>query len=143
MASDEWREIPGYEGLYWITESGKIKNRKGHELKSRPVSGTTNLGMPYLMIKLSKGNKARYENVHRLVAKAFIGPPPSPEYVVDHIDGNPLNNSVKNLRWVTRSENRRWVEGRRDLRIAELERENKKLKQKIKKLEKKLEGVVK
>ena len=143
MASDDWREIPGYEGLYWITDSGRIKNRKGHELKPRPVKGTTNSGTPYMMIGLSKNKKVRQETVHRLIAKTFIGPPPSPKHVVDHIDGNPLNNSVENLRWVTQSENRRWVEGRRDLKIEELEKENEELKQKIEKLEKKLEGEAK
>ena len=86
MASDDWREIPGYEGLYWITDSGRIKNRKGHELKPRPVKGTTNSGTPYMMIGLSKNKKVRQETVHRLIAKTFIGPPPSPKHVVDHID---------------------------------------------------------
>lgn len=43
--------------------------------------------------------------VHRIVAIAFHGPPPSPGYVVDHIDTNRLNNRADNLRWVTRLEN--------------------------------------
>lgn len=43
--------------------------------------------------------------MHRLVAYAFLGDPPSSKHEVDHIDGNPANNEVSNLRWVTHSEN--------------------------------------
>jgi len=46
--------------------------------------------------------------VHRLVAKAFLPPPPSEKHTqVMHIDGDPANNRADNLGWVTRSENRR------------------------------------
>jgi len=45
------------------------------------------------------------ERVHRIVAKAFHGDPPSSQYVVDHIDTNRRNNRPENLRWVTRLEN--------------------------------------
>ncbi|HOZ15656.1 MAG TPA: HNH endonuclease signature motif containing protein [Tenuifilaceae bacterium] len=43
--------------------------------------------------------------VHRIVAFAFLGPPPNKEYVVDHIDTNKRNNRLENLRWVTKLEN--------------------------------------
>lgn len=45
------------------------------------------------------------EQVHRIVAYAFHGEPPTPEHVVDHIDTNRRNNRPENLRWVTRLEN--------------------------------------
>lgn len=43
--------------------------------------------------------------VHRIVATAFHGDPPTPQYVVDHIDTNRRNNRPENLRWLTRLEN--------------------------------------
>ena len=43
--------------------------------------------------------------IHRIVATAFHGKPPTEEYVVDHIDTNKQNNRPDNLRWVTRFEN--------------------------------------
>lgn len=45
------------------------------------------------------------ERVHRIVAFAFLGEPPTPQHVVDHIDTNRRNNRPQNLRWVTRLEN--------------------------------------
>jgi len=45
------------------------------------------------------------QTVHRIVAYAFLGEPPTPEYVVDHIDTNRRNNRRENLRWLTRLEN--------------------------------------
>lgn len=45
------------------------------------------------------------ERVHRIVAFAFLGEPPTPQHVVDHIDTNRQNNRPENLRWVTKLEN--------------------------------------
>ena len=45
------------------------------------------------------------ERVHRIVAFAFHGNPPSDQHVVDHIDTNRRNNRPENLRWLTRLEN--------------------------------------
>ena len=45
------------------------------------------------------------ERVHRIVAFAFLGDPPTPQHVVDHIDTNRQNNRPENLRWLTRLEN--------------------------------------
>lgn len=78
---------------YTITKDGCVLNIDGKEIAQHERKGYL-----YVIIKRKK------YSVHRLVALAFI---PNPDYKpeIDHIDGNPKNNCVNNLRWVTRSEN--------------------------------------
>ena len=91
-----WKDIQGYEGLYQVSNTGKIK-RNNKILKFSIAKG-------YEHICLYKNNKYKPFSVHRLVAEAFI-PNPEQKPQIDHIDGNPLNNKVENLRWVTAKEN--------------------------------------
>lgn len=79
---------------YFVTKDGKFINPKGKELKGE----ITKYGYKRVSIKRKK------YAVHRLVALAFI-PNPENKPEIDHIDGNPQNNNVSNLRWVTRREN--------------------------------------
>lgn len=58
----------------------------------------------YLSVGLGRNNSTR---VHRIVAEAFLGPPPFPAAEVCHGDGNRHNNCASNLRWDTRSNNHR------------------------------------
>lgn len=108
LATDEWRDIVGYEGLYKVHPSGKVSTverkiwtRVAPAIVKKPY--LTKEG--YCMIRLSKDGKSKATGLHRLVAMAFI-PNPENKPEVDHIDGNPANNSVENLRWVTPTENR-------------------------------------
>jgi hypothetical protein len=102
-----WRDIPNYEGLYQVSNLGRVKvldrdvnsgiknninvKRKGKILKQYVKNG-------YLQVTLTVNNKRKYINVHRLVAQAFI-PNPNNLPQVNHKDENKQNNYVENLEW--------------------------------------------
>jgi hypothetical protein len=84
---------PNYE----VSENGAVRNRKtGRLLKP------WHAGAGYLYVALGDRVKT---GVHRLVALAFLGPPPSLKHEVAHNDGNRRNNCATNLRWATHAEN--------------------------------------
>ena len=80
-----------------VSNMQRFKNAEGHIYV--PI---LNSGQNYVKVKI--GEKGLY--FHRLVCEAFKGREPSAEHTVDHIDGNPLNNTPENLRWATRKEQR-------------------------------------
>ena len=87
---------------YRVRDNGAIYREKKAEKRKRPLDciwtfGKENRTHPYLTIS--------NERVHRIVAMAFHGPPPTEKHVVDHIDTNCRNNRPDNLRWLTRLEN--------------------------------------
>lgn len=89
------KEIEGYKGRYTIDDNGNIYS------KGKPMHPYM-LNSGYLAIKLRWHGKVKSCLVHRLVAKYFLG---EQDLVVDHIDGNRLNNKVSNLRYCTQKEN--------------------------------------
>lgn len=95
-----WKEIENYPD-YEISSYGRVKSLKWGKTRMLKFS-TNNSG--YLTIHLRKNGKTKSYLIHRLVANAFI-PNPDNKPCIDHIDGNPSNNRVENLRWVTQKEN--------------------------------------
>lgn len=105
---EKWKDILGYEGLYQISNLGRVKslertdslNRIVEEkiLKPRKDKGG------YLMVNLSKDGKLKTFKVHRLVALHFL-PNPNNYTEVNHIDENKENNAVSNLEWCDRKYN--------------------------------------
>ena len=96
-----WRDIEGYEGLYKISNKGRVKSLyKGSER----ILKLWDNGRGYLRVYLTKENTSKYIRVHRLVARAFIPNPHNlPE--VNHKDENKKNNYVENLEWCDRRYN--------------------------------------
>lgn len=110
--SEEWRDIKGYEGIYQISDCGRVKSlgrmvhmHNGFRYTKERFLRVKKKKSGYLFYCLYPGDRTvKYEHAHRLVAQAFI-PNPLHKRDVNHIDGNKLNNCVDNLEWVTRSEN--------------------------------------
>lgn len=109
-----WRDVPGYEGHYRVSDFGRVmsvKKEKHHLMKIRPHTGIHDgvRETRYMIIDLRKpGVKKRKMFMHVLMAQVFL-PNPLNLPIVDHIDGNMFNFALKNLEWVTREENcRRW-----------------------------------
>jgi hypothetical protein len=100
-----WQPIPGYEGLYEVSDDGAIRRIPGTPAypagnrQLKPWLGSTG----YLHVTLYKGGRPAEFRVHRLVALAFLGP--ANGLHACHGDGNRLNNARANIRWGTRSEN--------------------------------------
>ena len=109
---EEWRDIKGYEGIYMVSNLGRIKSLVGWN--GREYIKRDKLLNPYKqkvgqeyyrsVVKLRKNGKKKDKKVHRLVADAFI-PNPENKPNINHKDGNPLNNIVSNLEWCTQQEN--------------------------------------
>ena len=96
-----WRDVIGYEGLYKVSNLGRVKSfAYGTEKIRKPVFNRPG----YFSLVLYKNEIPTSTRIHVLVAQAFIPNPESKAYV-NHIDANKLNNRVNNLEWLTPKEN--------------------------------------
>ena len=111
LDGEKWKEIEGYEGKYAVSTCGRVFSLtrvrynipRGKVYKGRMLS-QNKMKSGYLCVALLSDGAQKLIKVHRLVAQAFI-PNPFNKPQVDHIDGNPKNNNVCNLRWATAKEN--------------------------------------
>ena len=103
-----WKDIEGYEGLYQVSNLGRVRSISRINCYGRVVTGKIlsihDNGKGYKFVRLSKYGKPKQEYIHRLVATAFIDNQDNlPE--VNHKDENKENNCVYNLEWCSREYN--------------------------------------
>jgi hypothetical protein len=114
MEGEQWRPVPGWVGLYEVSSMGRVRSverivphkRYGTVLrKSRYRAPKLDRG--YYRVGLGNIDNAQFMGVHRLVALAFFGPPPTARGVVNHLNGVKTDNRVENLEWTTPAGNAR------------------------------------
>lgn len=115
-----WKDIPGYEGLYQVSNDGQVKSlerklytvtengemipfeiRPGRILKPGNTLGKSEAGYKY--VSLAKHDKKPFL-IHRLVALTFL-PTVEGKPLVNHKNGNKIDNRLENLEWCNKSEN--------------------------------------
>lgn len=103
-----WKDIRGYEGLYQISNFGRVKslerlaksnNNNYRRVKENFLKKHEDKN-GYIKVSLNKNNKSKQYAIHRLVAKAFI-PNPNNLPQINHKDENKQNNNLENLEWCT------------------------------------------
>lgn len=92
-----FKDIVGFQD-YQVSQSGDIYSKRSGRILKHKSNGV------YKNISLHKNSKGYYRYIHRLVAEAFCENPHS-KPMVNHKDGNKLNNHFSNLEWVTKGEN--------------------------------------
>ncbi|GEB94175.1 NUMOD4 domain-containing protein [Microbacterium lacticum] len=97
----EWRPIPGYEGLYDVSDFGRIRNARATQgrpagyVLTTPVNQSTGCAV----VRLYGPGGGKTLAVHRLVARAFHGEPPTEGATVKHLNDIKADNRADNLAW--------------------------------------------
>lgn len=108
MNKEHWLPVVYHESYYEVSNHGRIRRieRYGGAIVVRILKQRiTSKG--YCMVCLCDEHDHKTNKmVHRLVARAFIGPPPEGKVGIRHLNGNPRNNHVENLEWGDNPENK-------------------------------------
>ena len=105
--TETWKDIPNYEGLYEVSDKGRVRSKEGkatyterhgvRRWKSR-ILKVKNKNAREFRVDLWKDGNPKTFLVHQLVGFAFL-PNPNEYKSINHLDGNPRNNNVDNLEW--------------------------------------------
>lgn len=113
--NEVWKDIPGYEGLYQVSDQGRVKSLGNDKSRREKILKPGKVGDGYLKVDLCKGGKRKNCLVSLLVWEVFNGPIP-PGMQVNHNDEVKTNNKLENLSLMTPKENTNW--GTRNRRAA-------------------------
>lgn len=114
--TEQWKAVPGYEGWYEVSDHGRVRsldrwvhqtNQSGpyrRRLKGQMLRPCPKSYYPNVLIR-GAGKKPRSMRLHVLVLLAFVGPRPEWAVEIRHLDGDPRNNHLENLKYGTQSEN--------------------------------------
>ena len=100
---ENWKDVPGYEGLYQISNLGNVKSLYSNKILKPSIDK-----YGYTRFSATKDKIQKTLIIHRLVAKLFI-PNPNNLPQVNHKDGNKKNNCKNNLEWCTDSDNKKYA----------------------------------
>ena len=103
IKGERWRPVIDFD-RFEVSDQGRVRIAASRRVVATRLSATGG----YVMVTLNMNGQKTSRRVHRLVLEAFVGPCPGGEYGC-HIDGDPTNNRLKNLRWDTQAHNLRDV----------------------------------
>lgn len=122
LPGEEWKPIKGFEGLYEVSNMGRVLSLERISIHGNKVGGLSNIPVHkriiyhnmtkrgYLIISLNKDGKQHYYSLHRIVALHFCDGYRQ-GLVVNHKDENPTNNRADNLEWCTQKYNQHYGTG--------------------------------
>ena len=114
--TENWKSIYGYEGLYEVSDQGRVKSLNYNHTGIEKILKLCNNSHGYLQVNLCKDGHTKRTSVHRLVAEAFILNPNNLK-TVNHKDEVKTNNVASNLEWMSQKDNNNY--GTRNKRAGE------------------------
>lgn len=103
MTTELWKDIKNYEAIYQVSDHGQIRRLKGYRCKKQRLLKPKYVNK-YPSVDLCNNGLSKNYRMHTLVLNTFIGHKPK-GMECRHLDGNPVNNKLSNLKWGTHSEN--------------------------------------
>ena len=102
LESERWKDIDGYDGMYQVSDLGRVRSHKSGEWRVMKYGKDSN---GYLSVILYQNGDYKRHRVHRLVAQTFIHNDDESKNQINHIDECKHNNRVSNLEWCSASYN--------------------------------------
>lgn len=102
--NEMWKDIIGYEGLYQISNYGRVKSFHQYKGTNKRILTPRKMKAGHFQVNLCKNKTKKNYLIHRLLMKAFVGSCPN-KMECCHNDGNPTNNHISNLRYDTHKSN--------------------------------------